>query len=178
MNLQSIACVYVITLWKFIYNAEVGSYIYVLAHIKFTHFMASIDRMDWHYGGDYPDNLPQENAGTHIGMFLTWIIDKDLIGEMHREDSQEAIQKVLNRQMTGREFLTQECDEKFWEEDLNEEGYAFTQHYYESDSYIQDYADTLATDVDNIYEVENTWENYDKLKPVIDKRYGQWKLSK
>jgi hypothetical protein len=98
--------------------------------------MASIDRMDWHYGGDFPENLPQENAGTYIGMFLTWIIENDLIGEMHREDSQEAIQKVMNHQMTGRDFLIEQCDEKLWEDDLNEEGLLFTRYYYESDIYI------------------------------------------
>lgn len=118
--------------------------------------MASIDRMDWHYGGDFPKNLPKENGGTHIGMFLTWIIDNDLIGEMPREDSEEAMQKVLNRQMTGRDFLIEECDEKFWAEDLNEDGLAFTQHYYESDIYIQDYSEILASDLDSIYEVENS----------------------
>ena len=39
--------------------------------------MASIDRADWHYGGDYPKELPIENGGTHIGMFINWIIDND-----------------------------------------------------------------------------------------------------
>lgn len=137
--------------------------------------MASIGRMDWHYGGDFPKNLPQENGGTHIGMFLTWIIDNDLIGEMPREDSHEALQKVLNRQMTGRDFLIQECDEKFWAEDLNEKGYAFTKYYYESDKYIEDYSEVLAAGVESIYEVENSSDNYNKLKPVIDKRYEEWK---
>lgn len=140
--------------------------------------MASIDRMDWHYGGDFPENLPQENGGTHIGMFLTWIIENDLIGELHREDSQEAILKVINHQMTGRDFLIEQCDEKLWEDDLNEQGLLFTKHYYESDIYIQDYSELLATEVESIYEVENSWDNYQKLKPVIDKRYNEWKSLK
>lgn len=140
--------------------------------------MASIDRMDWHYGGDFPENLPQENGGTHIGMFLTWIIENDLIGELHREDSQESIQKVINHQMTGRDFLIEQCDEKLWEDDLNEEGLLFTRHYYESDMYIQDYSELLATEVESIYEVENSWDNYQKLKPIIDNRYSEWKSIK
>jgi hypothetical protein len=146
--------------------------------------MASIDRMDWHYGGDFPRNLPQENGGTHIGMFLTWIIENDLIGELHRDDSQEAIQKVINRQITGRDFLVEQCDEKLWEDDLNEEGYAFTQHYYRFESldgkksYIEDYLDTLGDNAESIYEVENSWSNYDMLKPIIDKRYKEWQTKK
>ena len=37
----------------------------------------AIDRMDWHYGGDYPEGLPTENGGTHIGFYLTWIIQNN-----------------------------------------------------------------------------------------------------
>jgi hypothetical protein len=146
--------------------------------------MGSIDRIDWHSGGDFPDNLPEVNGGTHIGMYLTWIINNNLIGQMHRDDSADAIQKVLSRQMTGRDFLVDMCDEKFWDEDLNEEGIAFTNYYYQADStdtfknFVDDYCDVLAQDVESIYEIEDTWENYDKLKPLIDKKYSDWKKSK
>lgn len=34
--------------------------------------MSSIDRMDWHYGLNYPSELPAQNTGTHIEMFLKW----------------------------------------------------------------------------------------------------------
>lgn len=146
--------------------------------------MGSIDRIDWHSGGDFPDNLPEVNGGTHIGMYLTWIIQNNLIGQMHRDDSAEAIQKVLSRQMTGRDFLVDMCDEKFWDEDLNEEGIAFTNYYYQADStdtfknYVDDYCEALAQDVESIFEIEDTWANYDKLKPLIDKKYSDWKKSK
>jgi hypothetical protein len=32
------------------------------------------DRADWHYGSDFPNDVPDENGGTHIGMFLAWAI--------------------------------------------------------------------------------------------------------
>jgi hypothetical protein len=142
--------------------------------------MASIDKMDWHYGGDYPEGLPEVNAGTHIGMYLAWVINNDLIGQLHREDSSAEIQKVLSRQMTGREFLIAMCDEKFWADDLNEEGLAFTNYYYQADStdtfknYIDDYVEVLGNDVESIYEVADTWENYEKLQPLIDKKFSEW----
>lgn len=145
--------------------------------------MSSIDRIDWHSGGDFPDNLPEINGGTHIGMFIAWIINNNMIGQMHREDSAEAIQKVLSREMTGRDFLVGACDEKFWEDDLNEEGLAFTTYYYQTDSagafknYVDDYCSVLGQALDSIYEVEDTWENYDKLRPLIDKKYADWKAS-
>ena len=92
--------------------------------------MASYDRMDWHYGGDYPDGLPTENSGTHIGMYLAWIINNDLHGDLFRQESSESIQKVLRREWTGRDFLINECDEKFWEDAMNDEGNQFTKFYY------------------------------------------------
>lgn len=144
--------------------------------------MGSIDRMDWHYGGDFPKELPTENGGTHIGMYLAWIINNDLIGEMHTEDASESISAVKNRQMTGRDFLINECDEKFWNDDLNEEGLAFTNYYYSDDSgmkqYINDYEQTLANGLETTYHVENTWDNYDKISKVIDVRYNEWKTIK
>lgn len=138
----------------------------------------AIDRIDWHSGGDFPEHLPEENGGTHIGMYLAWIIHNNLIGQLHRDDSKEALEKVLNKQMTGRDFLIEMCDEKFWDEDLNEEGAAFTKYYYESEinpNYLYDYTDILADEIESVYEAENSWENYEKLKPVLDKRYWDWK---
>jgi hypothetical protein len=71
------------------------------------------DDASWHYGGDYPNDLPSEAAATHIGMFLAWAILRDLVGDLHIEESRESLERVRARQMTGREFLLKECDEKF-----------------------------------------------------------------
>ena len=79
------------------------------------------DRADWHYGGEYPEDLPEENGGTHIGMFLAWAFMTDLEGELHRGDAKASIAEVRARRVTGREFLFEECDGKFWDVDLNEE---------------------------------------------------------
>lgn len=134
------------------------------------------DKMKWHYDGEYPEGMPEENAGTHIGMFLAWCIENDLVGELHLEDSTEELQQVKSREITGRDFLIEMCDESFTDEDLNDKGNAFAEFYYAPDDslYFDDYFDALNVDAQNIYEVENTWENYDKLKPLIDKRYAEW----
>jgi len=153
----------------------------VVKHLRKT--MASIDRADWHYGGDYPKDLPIENGGTHIGMYLTWIINNDLIGQTHIENSKSEIEKVKKREKTGRDFLFSECDEKLWEEDFNEEGLKFTEFYYQSSDpeesygqYLDDYLDEFDDiDCESLYEIPNTWENYDRLSKVLDKRYSKWK---
>ena len=144
--------------------------------------MASIDRADWHYGGDYPKDLPIENGGTHIGMFINWIIENDLIGNLHLEDSKQGIADVKSRKITGRDFLFKYCDEKFWDEDLNEEGLAFTKYYYQNPKdledpygkYIEDYEKILGIGFESLYEIPNTWKNYDIISKKINKAYKKW----
>jgi hypothetical protein len=136
------------------------------------------DRADWHYDGDYPPGLPSEAGGTHIGMFIAWAIITGLEGELHKEESADAFQAVRERRITGREFLFSRCDQKFTDEDLNEEGSAFARWYYSGyGPYIDDYEKTLAVNVPSTYHVKDTWENFDKLKPVIDRRFEAWRRS-
>ena len=136
--------------------------------------MGSIDRTDWHYGGDFPEGVPNENGATHIGMFLAWIINNDMIGEMHLEEAADDLMKVKNSEMTGRTFFINNCDEKFWDDDLNEEGVKFTNSYY-TEKYLQDYSATFENDCKTIYHVEDTWENYDRISKVIDTNYKFYK---
>lgn len=138
------------------------------------------DRADWHYGGEFPKELAPENGGTHIGMFLAWAILHGLEGEFHQEESAEALAAVRARQMTGREFLTTQCDEKLWEEDLNEEGNAFANAYYSTKAqvtYFDDYDRALGAGLPSMYHVEDTWENFDRVAAVITQRYEEWKTT-
>ena len=142
----------------------------------------AIDRMDWHYGGDFPEGLPTENGGTHIGIYLAWIINNGLEGEFHKEESVEELEKVRKREITGRDFLQNACDEKFWEEDLNEEGYSFTLDYYSNEDgytengYVSDYEKVLVEGkCQSFYHVKNTWESYETIAPTISQRYKEWK---
>jgi len=141
------------------------------------------DRADWHYGADYPEDLPPENGGTHIGMFLAWAILNSLEGEEHHADCPGSLLAVRARQMTGREFLFRECDEKFWDVDLNDEGNAFAKHYYAASEgkgglYFEDYERVLTSDLPSIYHVEDSWDNYDKLAPVISQRFDEWRRTR
>lgn len=136
------------------------------------------DRADWHYGGEFPEDLPPEAGGTHIGMFLGWAIMRGLESEAHREGSAEALKAVRERRMTGRDFLMKECDEKFTEKDLNDEGNAFVEAYFLKEGpggYLSDYEETLGDDLPSLYHVEDTWPNFDKFALILDWRFAEWK---
>ena len=74
-------------------------------------------------------------------------------------------------------FFLASCDGKFTDEDLNELGNAFTCAYFdfEKGSYVADYEATLGKGLAELYYVKDTWENYDRLKPVLDKRFRMWR---
>ncbi|WP_410220748.1 hypothetical protein [Pedobacter sp.] len=125
------------------------------------------DRIDWHTSNNFPKGLPNKNGGTHIGMFLSWIINNNLIGEFHLVNSLEAIEKVKNRTITGLDFLIKECDSKFWPEDLNEEGNKFASFYYANGDnygqYIDDYAEVF-DNYETLFHVEDSWDNYSRVE--------------
>lgn len=41
--------------------------------------------------------------------------------------------------------------------------------------YLHDYEELLAKDLESIYHVKDSWENYYKLKSRIDERFREWK---
>ena len=151
--------------------------------------MAKYDDASWHYGGEYPQDLPIQNAATHIGMFLSWCIHHDLVSEELMADAPTEIQQVKTGDLSGAEFLLKVCNEKFTSYDLNELGQAFARDYYEGETdfgsrysgYMDDYfdtfdekADALGFEYETLYHIENTPANYDLLKPVIDQRFEEW----
>ena len=82
----------------------------------------------------------------------------------NESDSRKSLEKVRKRKMTGRDFLIQECDEKLWDEDFNDEANGFAKDYYEANSYLEDYKKILKANLPTLYHVEDTWENYDNSK--------------
>ncbi|WP_185205089.1 hypothetical protein [Chryseobacterium sp. C3] len=152
--------------------------------------MSKYDDASWHYGSDFPEELPIKNGATHTGMFLNWCINSDFISEEFKEDHEEEIQSLKRREITGAEFIVDFMDGKFSEYDLNETGNAFAHDYYKDDtdfgnrfsSFADDYVnlfDTKAEENDYEYEtfyhIEDTYENYDLMKQVIDYRFEEWK---
>ncbi|SDI20885.1 hypothetical protein SAMN05421846_10543 [Chryseobacterium taeanense] len=152
--------------------------------------MSKYDDASWHYGGDFPEGLVEKNGATHTGMFINWCIDKGLASKELLEDSQEEIEQLKHRKITGAEFVMDAMDGKFSEYDLNAMGNAFAEDYYKDEtdfgnkfsSFADDYVnlfDAKAEENDYEYEtfyhIEDTYENYDLMKQIIDYRFEEWK---
>jgi hypothetical protein len=135
------------------------------------------DDATWHYGGNFPADLPREAGATHSGMFLAWALLSGLAGTLHLRDLPESIPALQRREITPGAFLISVCDGKFVDEDLNEEGNLFAAAYFDlkKGKYISDYEATLAVGLPGAYHVQDTWENFDRLKPILDSRLAQWR---
>lgn len=131
------------------------------------------DDASWHYGGDFPKGLPNENGATHIGMFLSWIIERDLVSDELREDAAAELARVKRRKMTGAQFLLAVCDEKLSSNDLSPEGNRFAKAYFMKE-YLEDYADLFEPKLSSLYELADTWKNYDRLRPILEQRFAKW----
>jgi len=139
----------------------------------------SYDRADHDYSTEQ-DPLPKGHAGTHIGMFLAWAIFNGLENDFHRQQSADLLARLRRREITGRQFFEAACKERFAEKDLSPDGNAFAEYYYaneagERGAYFADYRKVLVTGLPSFWHVADTWANYDKIAPVITKRFQEWK---
>lgn len=102
----------------------------------------AIDRIDWHWDAisdEIPDDEHWERAGAHIGYFIEWAYKKGFAPtnpEIHDVDESK---KVVESEKNGIQFLIEDCDTKFCEDELNEQGQKFASFAYE------EYVDNLET---------------------------------
>ncbi len=154
---------------------------------KFT-----LDKAEWQYesskkeyiekSGISEDKITDEDieviwncAANHISMFLTWLIDNDLLSEDH-EENEEEIQKVKNREMTGFEYFEINCDLKLIRDDISDSIYQFMDDYYESKSgYLGEYCDYMEKLNKEVLATCFDWNDYEEIrKNVIDVAYNNY----
>ena len=134
------------------------------------------DKAKWHCGGDYPQDLGEDQAFVHTGLYLGWIIDVGLYSETFADDFAKDIADFKARRLTG-PGVYQSADGVFMDEMLNREGVAFTNAYFDfqKGKYLADYEKLLASDLPSLYHVEDSWENYDRLKQPLDRCLAEWR---
>ncbi len=103
-----------------------------------------------------------------------------MAGALHLDDHQALLQQLREREITPCKFLEIACDDKFWEEDLSDEGNLFARAYYsqrrEFPNYFDDYKRVFLAEYADLILVTDTWAEYDKIAPVISERYEEWKF--
>jgi hypothetical protein len=136
------------------------------------------DKAKYHFGGDFPEELDDFQGYVHTGMFLTWLINNDLLDNEFFEDSQDEIEEVKQRKWTGSQFYESQMDGVFSIEEVSELGNRFALDYFDFDTgkYLDDYEMTLANELPTLFHVEDNWDNYEAIGKVIDKRFSEWKL--
>lgn len=137
------------------------------------------DVAEWHYGGDFPQGLPPAAGGTHIGMFLAWMLLNGLGAESHSG----RLEPLRDRTTTPGAWFLGHCAETLSDADLSDEGNRFAQAYYLFDedradegepSYLPDYAKSFP-DADFAYSVPDDWATYDRLAPILAHRFAMWR---
>lgn len=147
----------------------------------------AIDKAEWQYNSakqfycekfekdpkdltEDDEDIIWEYAGNHIAFFITWLIRRDLIGNLHLEDDNEKkdLEAVKNMQKTGMDIFSKYCDMTFTEEDVADTAMPFVNSYYE-DTYMGDYCDQLGEE--KILTSTFSWNDYLKVESVIDQAY-------
>ena len=129
----------------------------------------AIDRIDWHSGSDnFPKNVPEKNGGNHIGYFMEYLYKHEFLPNSP-DNAVEEYERVKNGEVSGLEFLIENCDEKFWDIDTNEEGLKFTNYIY--DCYLSNVENVLGH---NPYEHNYSIEDYKKIEKWLDQQFSIW----
>jgi hypothetical protein len=142
--------------------------------------MTNYDDASWHYGGDFPTDLPDEAGATHIGMFVAWALLSGLASEFFQEELAAELAELRAGSTTPGAFLMAACDGKFTDDALSDEGNAFAAAYFSSDrgGYLDDYIGLVGGDHDSLYHVPDTWTTFAMLKPDLDRRLAAWRAQR
>ncbi len=127
------------------------------------------DDASWHSGDGFPENSPAEYSGTHIAIFMKWCFSKGWAGELHTLEEPDAVQRVIEGNLSATDFFFKYCDGKLTDEDFNEEGNKFASQYYGDDGlYFSDFADLFD---ELIFESPEDSFDLKILSEVMESRY-------
>ncbi|MGD1892772.1 MAG: hypothetical protein ACFB15_19570 [Cyclobacteriaceae bacterium] len=127
-----------------------------------------------HFLGNFPGDLPIEQAYVHIGMYLGWIIEEELYSEYFEDEADTQIFRFKKRDISCT-ILSEIWDGYLGHELFSEEGNLFTFYYYGGGLYRKDYEEVLSSSLPSLYHVQDTWDNYKKMASCMSIRYRDWK---
>lgn len=124
---------------------------------------------------DFERDRPNEEGGTHIGLFLSWAIRRGLANP-----ALSAYKGALEAGETrGRAVLFDQCDGKLFVSDLNEQGGAFASDYYAQHylhSYVQAFGLVDPTN-DELADVPDDEASQRTVDAFLDIAVRDWRAS-
>ena len=131
--------------------------------------MPKLDDISYHSdAADFPEDAPEENGATHIGMFVTWAIKNGLFVDAGAPP--DAVEAVRQGILSGRDFLLQHYNGKLTSEYFSPEGDAFAIKHYED--YMKDFERLLCAGLKSAYLVEDSAANYAIVAKALDQRWA------
>jgi hypothetical protein len=134
---------------------------------------AIYDKAKNHFLGNFPQSLPIEQAYVHIGIYLGWVIEAGLYSEYFEDEASNQIFRFVRKEISCT-ILSEIWDGYLGHELFNQKGNMFTYYYYGGGLYRGDYEELLAKGLASFYHVDDTWENYEKIKTRIEMRFKDW----
>lgn len=136
----------------------------------------SLDNAEWHATGFFPDDLPQEAAATHIGMFFAWVCLTGHASKEFLDANPDGVAALEARSATPGAFVLLTLEGTLEADHLSAEMGRFAAVYYDGQRpYLGDYTEALVAEGDSAYHVDDTWETFETLAPILDKRFTAWK---
>lgn len=142
-----------------------------VGHVKY-------DDVAWHLGDDFPELLDDGAARTHMGIFLCWCLENDLLSDALTADA--ACSLLRDRRAPPSFLVTRSCEGKLLEEHLSETGNAFAREYYSSAAddppYLRDYERVVRRlRLETMYHAPDDWTMYEHVRPAIDRAWQGWR---
>jgi hypothetical protein len=131
------------------------------------------DKAKWHYDGDYPQDVPIENAYVFGGFFFGWVADRGLVDATFAVGAAKEIALFRKREMTASR-LYQILGGSLANDMLNTVANLFATDYVGHQRYWTDYCCVFHR-CPSPYHVEDSWQNYERICRVIDQAFREWK---
>lgn len=115
--------------------------------------------------------------------FTAWCAQNGLL--LPEKFTPEIIAPLRERQITPLQFLHSSCERLLWSSDVKPEFEGFLEDYYsgifmpDELRWVKDIRTAFGSSNhfrrDNEAQTADTWENYDRIAPLIARRFGEWR---
>jgi hypothetical protein len=133
------------------------------------------DLWRWHTEGTFPKGERPEMGYVHIGMFVTWLVDLDMLDPdwMARSGVKDAVEAIRDRRETPC-AMRDMTEGRLASDMMTADGQGFTGAYYAPEyGYARDWRKVFGRRADR-YAVPDEWKTYDRIGPMIERRYREW----